>query len=265
MAPKKLPKKLEPLLTKPATFTSKRNNNEFIISINEDSHIFGEETSKKGKTKDKIYIISVQKINQEKSKPTYVVAMLTGFAIDKKGKVIVNFLSVFKYKKLYRHIIKYIDRDENSQKPILDDLEYYIKNGITKSNPMYYEHLESIFKRPELPEQINFLFNHLKNYYSKNGKNLSDAKFKKYMNSKEARGREFSGMAIELIHYIVDKLPKGTIIEFELAHIKADQSMIEGNSWADTNFGKVVLRETGTELYKTELKDYHQTISLIKK
>ena len=63
--------------------------------------------------------------------------------------------------------MKYLDRDEASEIPILDDIENYIKNGIAKSNPKYYEHLESIFRRPELPEQIHFLYSHLKSHYRK--------------------------------------------------------------------------------------------------
>jgi hypothetical protein len=265
MAPNKLPKDLRSILNSPKRFASKKQDREFIIAIDKESRAIEEKLSDPASTKGRTYTISIQKLNSDPSRPTYVAAMLTGFNMNKKGTVTVNFLSVFKYRKIYRHIKKYLDRDEASEMPILDDIENYTKNGIPKSNPKYYEHLESIFRRPELPEQIHFLYSHLKSHYRKTDNDLSNAEFKKYMKSKEARGREFSGLAIELINYIVDKLPKGTLINFELAHVKADQSMIEGYNWTDTNFGKVVLRETGTELLKAELKDYHQTITLIKK
>ena len=265
MTPNKLPKDLQSIQNNPKPFASKKQDREFIIVIDNESQIFEEKLSNPAPTKSRTYTISIQKLNSNLSSPTYVAAMLTGFNINKRGSVTVNFLSVFKYRKIYRHIMKYLDRGEDSDIPILDDLSSYIKNGIPKKDPKYYEHLEAIFRRPELPEQIQFLYSHLKSHYGKTDNGLSNADFKKYMKSKEARGREFSGLAIELIHYVVDRLPKGTLINFELAHVKADRSMIEGYNWTDTNFGKVVLRETGTELFKAELKDYHQTITLMKK
>lgn len=85
------------------------------------------------------------------------------------------------------------------------------------------------------------------------------------MTAKAATYREFSGLAIELIRYIFDKSPKGTVIKFELAHIKTDQSMLAGRNWSDTHFGKVVLRETGTRIYKIELVNEYYHIYLVKK
>ena len=261
-----LPQDLESLLTTPGTFISKRGDRKYKILVSKERDIFGEGLSfDPAGEREKRFIISIQKPTTTDTEIPYIAAMLTGFGIDSRGRVVLNFLSVFKYNKLYRHILQYLDRQAEASTPILDDLEYYLKNGLSQSHTHYDQHLASVFKRPELLDQLHFLVRHLKHHSTKRGATLSNQEFEQYMTSKTATYREFSGLAIELIHYIFDQFPKGTVIKFELAHIKTDQSMLAGRKWSDTNFGKVVLRETGTQIYKIERVNAYYHIDLVKK